>query len=125
MATIVTADLTFNSGKKAVSFYCIATEASVSGLIESADQSSMAVYLEYVQLSCSSMTGGPAIYDGSTGDSITGRIACGTGVFHSQEWDFRDDPMICLGGDTTNTICVSVASAGPYQGFIKYHWGPE
>lgn len=123
MATLVSADFTFNSGKKGVSFYCTATEASVTGLITMTDQSAAAVMIDWLQLSCSSMTGGPAIYDGSTGNSITGRMACGTAVFHSQVWDFRDDPLQCLGGDNTDTICVSVASAGPYQGFIKYHWG--
>lgn len=124
MATISKADFTFLSGKSGVSFYATATEASVSLLVDAADFSTASVYVDLIQLSCSS-AGGPAIYDGSSGDSITGRLACGTEVFHSQVWDFRDDPIQCLGADTTDTLCVSMAGAGPYQGFMKYHWGPK
>lgn len=123
MATLVQGDFTFNSGKWGHSFYCVATEASVTLIVDAADHSQSAAYIEYIQLSCSSGSL-PAIYDGSAGSSVTGRLTCGTGAFTSQEWDFKDDPVVCLGADDTETICVSVSAAGPYQGFIKGYWGP-
>ncbi len=122
MATCTTGDFTFNTGHQGVSFYSVATEATVTLLIEAGDHSLNACFIDYIQLSCAS-GGLPAIYDGSGGSSVTGRLCCGTGTFQSQDWDFRDDPLVCLGGDNTQTICVSASTAGLYQGFIKYHWG--
>ncbi len=121
MATLVTADFTFNTGKKGKSFSCIPTEASTAQLIDKGDHSKAACYIEYVQLTCASYSA--KIYDGSAGGALEGM--CFTTSQVNQVWDFKDDPLVWLTDDNTESICVSCGGAGLYSGFIKYYWGPK
>ena len=78
-------------------------------------------HLEYLQLSCSS---GPiALLDGSEDGTTIAPLACGTDSANSGTWDFRDDPLVCLAAENTQSLCISSPDAGHMGGFIKGYWG--
>lgn len=87
-----------------------------------------ALYVYYLQIAgCAS--GGPvAICDGSDGAPIVS-LALGDDTAskgaNSQVWDFRDDPLICLTADNTQSLCVSSATNGHIAGYVKCGWGPS
>lgn len=81
------------------------------------------LYVHSVQMSCG--TGGPiTLYDGSAGSQlITLAGSDMTGGGNSGNWDWRDDPLVCLTAEGTQSLCISSADA-LNAGFIKFSWGP-
>lgn len=120
----------FSSGHFGISFDCTGgTDERIWAKDPTVDATNNACYLEYVQLAaCGTMGGGPiALTDGSGGATIVGLAAHdGTltlnGCFGA--WDFRDDPLVCLTADNTQSLCVSSTSEAQITGFIKCYWGP-
>lgn len=132
MATLLTNTIRTDRGLYTTSFHTVATEASVSHLFEITSISGEDItslkgscYIDYIQLSCGS-SGSAHIRDGSSGGSIVGSLAAVSGAANSQDWDFNKDPLVCITSvDTSSTIVVDMTVAGPYQGFVKYHFGPK
>ena len=122
----------FNSGKMGLSFdYTGASDENLIGkdiTLNGNDSTSTSnvLYVDKVQLSCGSC-GPVAIFDGSAGaEPIVALAASDVSGVTSNEasWDFGGDPLVCLTGDTTQSLCVSSAANGHIAGFIKCHWGP-
>jgi hypothetical protein len=82
-------------------------------------------YLEYLSFGCSSGT--VNVYDGSAGAFMFGLQvpieASASGSAEIQH-DFKDDPLVCLTTDNTQSICIS-ATNGFTHGFFKGYWGPD
>lgn len=123
----------FNSGKLGISFdYTGGSDENVIGkdITLNANDTTvtgMVLHIEQVQLSCGSC-GPVAIFDGSAGTEPIVALAASdvSGVTSNEgSWDFRGDPLICLTGDTTQSLCVSSAANGHIAGFIEAWWGPS
>lgn len=138
MATIKLNTNKFLGGKLGTSFQSLATEVSVSHLFEFSTavggdntRAKFSCYIDYIQMSCNT-AGRPHLRDGSIGGSLVGSQPPALDTTndpgsqsYSQEWDFRDDPLVCLTAvDNTSTITIDMTSAGAYSGFVKYHFGP-
>ncbi len=119
------------SGRFTTAFHAIATEASVSHLFEFSTMvggdntaAKTSCYIEWIQLSCGS-AGSAHVRDGSAGESIVQSLASGCQAANSQEWDYGDDPLVCLTAvDNTSVIAIDMTVPGEYQGVVKYHFGP-
>ncbi len=79
-------------------------------------------HIKKIHLSCMSEVG-VNIFDGSTGTKLNG-LQCVSGASVSQVWDYSNQPIMALGGDDTDSICISVTNnTGEYLGFIQGYWG--
>ena len=112
-------------GKYAVSWdFTGGSSERVIGKDPTIDLSSQVFHLEWATMSCAS--GAAGLYDGSGAQRLFGIMVSDVspaGVA-TQSWDFRDDPLICLTADSTQSLCVSAAN-GHVCGFIKGFWGPK
>jgi len=119
----------FDSGKFGVSFDSTGgVDERIWGKDPTVDVTASALYIEYIQLTgCA--TGGPvALIDGSTGQAIVSLAnsdASYGGGGLSGVWDFRNDPLVCLTAETTQSLCISSTVNGHLAGFIKCGWGPK
>lgn len=83
------------------------------------------LYVDYIYLySCA--TGGPiSLCDGSGGSRIVS--AGGSDVSYVNGawgvWDFKDDPLVCMTAESTQSLCMSSAVNGYCGGFVKCWWG--
>lgn len=113
----------FPSGKIGVAWDCTGdADENIYGKdpTSATDITRAVFHLEYCQLSCGS-TERVRLLDGSTGNIIAGiASACQAGA--AGEWNFKDDPLRCLTGDVTLSLCIS-AQDGYNSGFIKGYWG--
>lgn len=118
----------FNSGKYGVSFDCTGgVDERIFGKDPTVDATKAALYVHYIQLAaCGTGGGGPvALCDGSGGDAIV-TLAAHEGTLTLSNvgfWDFENDPLICLTGDVTQSLCVSSTTSAHISGFVKCHWG--
>lgn len=122
--------LRFNSGKYGISFDCTGgVDERIWGKDPTVDVTVNALYLEYVQLAtCGTAGGGPvALVDGSAAGQAIVTLAAHDGTLTLStegSWDFRNDPLICLTADNTQSLCVSSTANAFVSGFIKCYWGP-
>jgi hypothetical protein len=122
----------FDSGKIGVSFdYTGGSDERLFGkdvtmMIGDATVFNNALYVEYITLSTCGTAGPVALIDGSQGIPIVtlsgSDVSYGNG--NSGEWDFKDDPLVCLTADNTDSLCVSSALDGWVSGYVKCYWGP-
>ena len=126
----------FNSGKYGVAFDSTGgTDERIFGkdptmnLDDATYVGGNSLYLYYVQLAGCASGGNIALIDGSGVGQAIVTLAIGditpTSGHQSEVWDFRDDPLICLTADNTQSLCVSSTINGHISGFIKCGWGPN
>lgn len=123
----------FSSGKMGITFDCTgASDENIVGKDPTIGLDNLigackglALYVDYIQLSCGT-TGTIAICDGSDGGPIVDLASGDTsgGSSNAGTWDFKDDPLVCLTADNTQSLCVSSEFGGQIAGFIKCGWGP-
>lgn len=89
---------------------------------EASDITKAAFFLDYFRLSCTSGGSYLTLTDGSAGAKML-QLYCNTDVGGREEWDFADDPLVCLTAENTQSLCISATQNGFVTGYIKGHWG--
>lgn len=119
--------LKFNSGKFGIAFDGTGDDELVWAKDPTADVTDAVLYIDYIQLAAcgTGAAGHVAICDGSEGEAIVS-LATHDGTLGSGNegtWDFKDDPLVCLTAESTQSLCVSAAASAQFTGFIKCWWG--
>jgi hypothetical protein len=117
----------FNSGKFGVSFDSTGgADERIWGKDPTVDATKSVLYVDAIQLAACASGGNVALIDGSGGSPLVtlanSDVSYGGGV--REYWDFRDDPLVCLTADNTQSLCVSSTLSGHISGFVKCWWGP-
>ena len=121
----------FDSGKFGIEFDCTGgADERVWGKDPTVDVTASVLYLEYIQLAGDSTGGLVSLVDGSAAGKRVVTLPCsdttviggnaGIGV-----WDFRNDPIICMTAENTQSLCISSTVKGYCGGFVKCYWGPK
>lgn len=119
----------FNSGRYGISFDFTGDDERIIGKDPTSVGAGNALYIDYVQLATcgTGAVGQVALCDGSGGVPFI-TLTAHDGTLTSGNvgvWDFKDDPLVCLTADNTQSVCISSAASAQTSGFIKCYWGPN